>query len=480
MTKSSIKKNMLYQSGYEILVLLLPFITSPYIARTFGAQYLGIYSYTVSVAYYFQMFAMLGIKFYGNRAIAQCRNDRDKMNDTYSEILVLHVFVSIISILAYISYCFFEKQYTNITIIQGMVVLASLFDVSWFFFGIEQFKITVIRSALIKLISVALLFILTNKQEDFWIYVVLMAGSQLANQIILFIMARKYVTFKRPKCKAVISHIKPMLILFIPVLSLGIYKYTDKIMLGLFGMETELGFYENAEKIVNIPLSVVFSFGSVMLPKISQMVISGESKAVERYMQLSIKFMVGLSIGMSAGLMGISSVFAPVFWGSEFTRSGILIFVLAVSIPFSTLANIVRNQDLIPNKKDSQYSLSILLGAIINIVLNYILIPLYGALGVSIATVSAEVFVCLIQLFLSNCKFPYGKYILGTCIFLFPSVIMYFIVFCFGEHVGTSVLTLVLQVLIGVFVFGLLSYLIMRIIKDSDLSLLSIRVKRKQ
>ena len=318
MSKSSLKKNMIYQSGYEIMVLLLPFITSPYISRVFGAQCLGVYSYTVSIAYYFQMFAMLGIKFYGNRTIAQCQNDRNKMNKTYSEILTLHITVSLISLGLYFVYCFFEKKYTLYSIIQGMVVLAGLFDVSWFFFGIEQFKITVIRSAIIKLASVVLLFLLTNTKDDFWIYVFLTAGSQLANQVVLFVMAKKYVTFKRPKYSEVLPHLKPMLILFIPVLALGIYKYTDKIMLGMFGLDTELGFYENAEKIVNIPLSVVFSFGSVMLPKMSQMVASKEGQAIQRFMRLSIKYMVGLSMGMAAGLIGISEIFAPVFWGEGF------------------------------------------------------------------------------------------------------------------------------------------------------------------
>lgn len=470
MSKPSLKKNMLYQSGYEILVLLLPFITSPYISRVFGAQCLGIYSYTVSISYYFQMFAMLGIKFYGNRSIAQCRNNREKMNKVYSEILLLHIIVSVISLLAYGVFCCFDKKYTLYTIIQGMVVLAGLFDVSWFFFGIEQFKITVVRSTIIKLISVVLLFVLTNKQEDFWIYVALMAGSQLANQVVLFFMARKYVTFEMPDIKRVFSHLKPMVILFIPVLALGIYKYTDKIMLGIFGMETELGYYENAEKIVNIPLSVVFSFGSVMLPKISQLVVSGDDKAVQRYMKLSIKFMVGLSIGMSAGLIGIANIFAPVFWGTEFINSGVLISVLAFSIPFSTFANIVRNQDFIPNGMDIQYSFSILLGAVVNIVLNYLLIPDYGALGVSIATVTAEVLVCIVQLLLSKGKFPYVKYILGAVFFIIPATIMWFVVYYLGSLIGMSTLTLVIQVVVGAVIFCLLSFAGMYIKKDSDLN----------
>lgn len=472
MSKSSIKKNMLYQSGYEIMVLLLPFITSPYISRTFGAQCLGIYSYTVSIAYYFQIFSMLGIKFYGNRSIAQCQGNREKLDKIYSEILTLHIVVSLISLLAYVFYCLFERQYTLYSIIQGMVVLAGLFDVSWFFFGIEQFKITVARSAVIKLISVILLFVFTNSQDDFWIYVVIMAGSQLANQVILFVMARKYVTFRVPTCKSVITHLKPMLVLFVPVLALGIYKYTDKIMLGMFGEKVELGFYENAEKIVNIPLSVVFSFGSVMLPQISQLVAAKEKEAVQRYMRLSVKYMVGLSIGMAAGLIGIADVFAPVFWGEEFKNCGGLISILAVSVPFSTFASIVRNQELIPNGKDNEYCISIILGAVVNVVLNYILIPAYGAVGVSIATVIAEILVCVFQWIFTRKQYPYGKFILGTCVFLLSSVLMMIVVRYMGIVFSASIATLAMQIFVGVLLFCVLSVVLMLIKKDQDIILL--------
>lgn len=477
MSKSSLKKNMLYQSSYEIMVLLLPFITSPYISRVFGAQCLGVYSYTVSIAYYFQIFSMLGIKFYGNRSIAQCQNDRAKMDKTYSEILTLHVLVSLVSFVIYLVYCYFEKEYTLYSIIQGMVVLSGLFDVSWFFFGIEQFKITVVRSAVIKLVSVVLLFLLTKTRDDFWIYVVLMAGSQLVNQIVLFVMSRKYVTFKMPKRRDVIPHLKPMLNLFVPVLALGIYKYTDKIMLGSFGLSTELGFYENAEKIVNVPLSIVFSFGTVMLPKISQMMESKEEKAVQRYMQLSIKYMVGLSMGMAAGLIGIAYVFAPVFWGEEFVKSASLITILAFSIPFSTFASIVRNQDMIPSGKDTAYGVSILLGAVINVILNYILIPSHGAIGVSVATIAAEVFVCAFQLCFSRKKFPYRQYISQTWTCLMASVIMAIAVRCLGRLLGVSIFTLVVQVLFGALLFCSCSLLLMYVTKDDDIKWLSARKK---
>ena len=150
--KSSIKKNFAYQLIYEILVLILPFITSPYIARVIGAEGLGIYSYTYSVAYYFVLFSLLGIKNYGNRSIAKIRDNRNLLNETFTNILSVHILISIICCIAYGIYVFELKEDRVLATIQGFYVLSGLFDISWFYFGIERFKMTVSRNIIIKII----------------------------------------------------------------------------------------------------------------------------------------------------------------------------------------------------------------------------------------------------------------------------------------------------------------------------------------
>ena len=137
--KSSVKKNFIYQMIYEILVLLLPFLTSPYIARVIGAEGLGDYSYSYSVAYYFVLFSMLGIKNYGNRVVAQTRENQEKLNATFSNICCLHILISIICCIAYAGYICVLQDGQLIAIIQTLYVLSGLFDISWFYFGIEKF-----------------------------------------------------------------------------------------------------------------------------------------------------------------------------------------------------------------------------------------------------------------------------------------------------------------------------------------------------
>ena len=141
---ASIKKNLVFQMFYELLVIVLPLITSPYIARTIGAEGLGQFSYTYSVATYFVLFSMLGLKNYGSRVIAQTRNDKKKLNETFSGLLVIHIVVSALCVGVYVLYALTVQTDRLLVWIQGAYVLSALFDISWFYFGLEKFKLTVI------------------------------------------------------------------------------------------------------------------------------------------------------------------------------------------------------------------------------------------------------------------------------------------------------------------------------------------------
>lgn len=472
--KGSIKKNLAYQAFYEVFAIILPLLTSPYIARVIGAEGLGVFSYTYSIAYYFQLFGMLGIKFYGNRSIAQVRDDKDKTNTVYSEILIIHILLSIISFVIYIIYSVFIAKYEFYSLIQSIMVIAALFDVSWLFFGLEEFKTTVTRNTIIKVFSVASIFLFVHKKEDLWIYILIMAMSQLLGNLLLFIMARKYVNFSLPQFNQLSKHLKPLLILFIPVISTSIFKYMDKIMLGAIGDEVELGFYENAEKILNIPLGIIISFGSVMLPKMSNLVANRDDKASEKYISMSIRYMGCVSIAMAFGMASIGINFAPIFWGNEFAKAGYIIMLLAVSLPFTTVANIVRNQDLIPNGKDKYYSLAIIIGAVSNLVINFCLIPTLQSFGVAIGTIVSEILVCIVQMFMADKNNNYKSSILNASGFMIPGILMFITVYGIGKIVNGTIVSLLVQIFLGIIVYSISTLLYFMIIKDE----IYIKIKR--
>jgi len=246
----SIKKNFIYNILYQILIIILPLITAPYISRTLGANAVGIYSYTNSIAYYFLLVAMLGIGNHGNRSVASVRDNQEKLNETFSSIFSLQFITFSISILTYILYVLFiSKDNQLISFIQLIYIASGLFDISWLFFGLEKFKITVTRNTLIKIGTVVCMFIFVHSPEDLWKYTIIMSGGTFISQIYLWGYVKKYVKFKWVGFKRIFSNLKPVLILFIPVLAYSIYKVMDKIMLGNMSGYAEVGFYNNAEKI---------------------------------------------------------------------------------------------------------------------------------------------------------------------------------------------------------------------------------------
>ena len=451
---ASIKKNFTYQMIYEVLILILPFVTSPYIARVIGAEGLGVFSYSVSIAYYFVLFSMLGLKNHGNRAIAQCRDDKTEMNRTFSGLLVLHMIFSVICTAAYLVYALFICEDRMYALLQIFYVISALFDISWFYFGIEKFKMTVTRNIIIKILNVACVFIFVRDANDLWIYCLIMSLGHLVSQLALWAPLHRYVKLVRPEWSMMKKHIKPMLILFIPAVAVSLYKYMDKIMIGSLSNKTQLGFYENAEKVINIPLTIIGSFGTVMLPKMSNLAAKDNVKSAQNLMKISMKYVMCLAFALTCGLAGVGTVFSPVFWGKEFVPSGMLIMGLAVTIPFLAFANVIRTQYLIPKHLDKEYTISVISGAVVNLVINALLIGRLGARGAVVGTIAAEVLVCLIQTYAVRNQLPLWKYIKSFAFFIPVALIMFAAVYMTGYYLKPHISTLLIQIVVGAVLYA--------------------------
>lgn len=478
----SLQKNFLYNVLYQILLVILPLITAPYISRTLGATAVGVYSYTYSVAYYFLLIAMLGIGNHGNRSIAAVRDDRKKLNKTFSSIYSLQVITFSIAILAYAIYLvLFVKDNRLIVLLQLIYVTSGLFDIGWLFFGLEQFKLTVARNTLIKISTVVLMFVFVHKPSDLWKYTLIMSAGTVFSQAYLWLYVKKYVSFEKCSVKEITSNIKPVLILFIPVLAYSIYKVMDKIMLGNMSSYDQVGFYNNAEKIINIPMGIITALGTVMLPRMSNIVANGDKKRVDDYIRISAKLVTLLSSAIAFGLMGVSSVLAPVFFGDEFIACGEIIRLLSVTVFFIAWANVIRTQYLIPNKRDSIYLTSTMVGAILNLIINWMLIPKYQANGAAFGTIVAEFSVMLVQMVAVKNELPMRKYIMSYSPILINGLIMAVLVDRIGIKLGVSVSTLAIQILAGGFFFCIATIAYLRISNDEmwRLGLDSIKKRKK-
>lgn len=450
----TVQKNFIYNVIYQVLTILLPLITAPYISRTLGATAVGVYSYTNSVAYYFLIVAMLGISNHGNRSVAASRENQDKLNRVFSSIFSLQICTFCISIVAYILYLLFAvSDNRTIALIQLIYVASGLFDISWLFFGLEKFRLTITRNVLIKLGTVGCIFIFVHTTEDLWKYALIMSIGTLFSQLYLWRYVRENVKFIWVGFKEILVNLKPVLILFVPVLAYSIYKVMDKIMLGNMADYADVGYYQNAEKIINIPMGIITALGTVMLPRMSNIIAKGNTKKTEQYIRVSMKVVTILCSAIAFGLMGISEVLAPVYLGDDFEACASIIMLLSVTVFFVAWANVVRTQYLIPYHYDMVYLVSTIVGAVLNLVINYALIPFYQSTGAAIGTIVAEFSVLFVQIVAVRNRLPVWKYIVQYIPIMFIGVFMMLAVWEIGNIMGNSVLTLVVQIGVGGIVF---------------------------
>lgn len=457
--QQSIKVNFIYNLIYQILALIIPIITAPYVSRILGPNGIGVYSYTYSIVYYFMLLTLLGVNNYGNRIIAKVRDDKYKLSKTFISVYLLQMFCGIIMLLLYFIYIFLTKpQDILISIILSIFILSSVCDINWFFFGLEQFKKTVTRNIFIKIVNVILIFIFVKKENDLWKYALIMSCMTFLGQLLLWPFLKKEIFLVKVKISDIFKHVKPNLILFIPVLAVSFYKIMDKIMLGILTNMDEVGYYENAEKIITIPFTLITALGTVMLPRISNIVSNGDIKKAKKYISKSIQFVLFLSLPMCFGLMAIGEKFAPLFFGIDFQKTGILIMLLAITLPFLSFANVLRTQYLIPIERDKEYIISVFLGAIVNLVINFIFIPKLAGIGACIGTICAEIVVTVYQSFVLRKELDIKEYVISNYKFYSNSFIMFIIIYSIRYLSLNSVVEIIIQVILGIAIYFILNY----------------------
>lgn len=457
---NKIKLNFIYQSAYQMLLLILPLVTAPYMSRVLGAEGVGIYTYSATIVGYFALFSKLGIDTYANREVAKARDNKYKLSELFSDIFTLHAIISLIVVFVYIAFVGnFINDNRIIFWLQLFTLMSHCFDISWLFFGIEEFKLTVIRNVSIKVISVILIFVFVKKAADLWIYTIIMSLSALISQLILWRYVRKYIHYEKPNFTRILVHIKPMLILFIPSIAMSIYRQIDKVMLGVMSSYGQVGFYEYAEKIINAPIGLISALGTVMLPRMSNMYENNQKKEAINAIENSMTFIMFLALACGMGLYSISSDFIPMFFGEEFLSAVNVLKILSISIPIIAWSNVIRTQYLLPSGKDNFFVISMVMGAVINVVANYGLIPKYGASGAAVGTIFTQIVILLVQTMVAKKDLPILTYIKNTLWFIISALIMAIVVKTISLKIDINVYVLIIiEICAGILVYMALNY----------------------
>ena len=456
MAKKSIIKNYIYNLSYQILTLILPIVTTPYLARVLGATGVGIYGYTFSICTYFNLFGSLGVALYGQREIAYNQDNKTKRNKIFYEIILLRFITMAISILIFV-FCFARKSdyaiYYRILVLE---LFATAFDISWFFQGLEEFKKTVIRNIVVRIAAVSLVFIFVKKSTDLNKFVLIYSLADLIGNLSLWVYLPKYLRGEKVGKIHIYKHIIPILMLFIPQISNQLYKMLDTTMIGkLIPDKSETGYYEQAQKIVRLLITIVTSLGTIMIPRIANTFEKGDNKKIMAYIEDSFCFTFLLSFPMMIGISCVADSFVPFFFGQGYDKVVILIRVICPILLLLGIANVVGTQYLLPTKRQKEYTNSIMFGVVINFILNYILIIRFKSIGASIATVISQLAINIIQMYQVRKEFNFRKIVKSSIKYIIASVIMGAACILIYILMKASVKTMIVQIIVGAFVYAI-------------------------
>ena len=374
---ASLKKNIFWNSVRVGSNLVFPLVTFPYVSRVLGPDTIGLFNYVTAIAAYFTLFASLGFPIYGVREIANVKDKPEEFGNIVNSIFTANVIATFIVYLAYfVVALLISGEYLLLYSIIGLSVLMSCISFDWFYQGIEDFRYITVRSLIIKVISIVGLFIFVHDKSDLLAYAILSIVGTCGNNILNLIRINKYVKlrFSLVDCW---KHTRGASTLFLGTIAVSLYTNLNSIMVGALGTMEAVGFFTTGNKVVSLVMTIITAVTSTIIPRMSYLVGNGKEEEAAFLQKKTINLLNYMSLPMIAGLVILAKPIILVFSGEEFLPSVIVL------------------QILYPIRKEKYGNYAVIIGALVNLVLNFFLIPQYAYVGVAVSVVCAETVITL-------------------------------------------------------------------------------------
>jgi len=441
-----------------MLTIIIPIITTPYLARVLGVNGTGTVSYTLSIVSYFIVLGSVGVSSYGQREIAMHRNVKEEYSKIFWELFFYKCITSVLSLCVYIWVIISMQNYFIIMLILIFNILASILDISWLYQGLEEYKYISLRNIVIKLLFTGVIFLFITKSEHLILYVLLHSLSLVISSVSLWLKLPSLVIRNKLKDLKIFSHWKNTLIYFLPQIATSVYTMLDKTMLGIITQsEIENGYYEQAHKIINISLTVITSLNTVMSPRMSYLYKEKKTDEIKLRLLKSLKFACLLGIPICFGIMAISEKFVPWFFGSGYEKVSILLPIFAPIIVIIALSNCLGGQCLTPCGKRGKSAIVLWGGAFLNFLTNLLLIPRLGSIGAVIASIVSELLITIFYFYLAR-EFVNVWDVLNNMVkYMISGVVMFLGVFLFTYLFPANMIFTFLEIVVGMIIyFGIL------------------------
>lgn len=380
--------------------MIFPLISFPYVSRILQPAGTGKVSFAVSVVSYFSMFAMMGIPTYGIRACAQVRDDKEKLSRTVQEILIINFFLGILTYLVFAASLVLVPRFridSSLFCVVGLTIGFNIIGVEWLYQALEQYAYIAVRSVAFKAIAMLLMFLMIRSPEDYVTYGALTILASVGSNLLNFVNLRKLVSFRFQGPYDFKRHVRPILVFFCMSVATTIYTNLDQVMLGFMRGDEQVGLYTAAVKVKNMLVSLVTSLGAVLLPRVSFYVETKQQEAFERVTKLAFRFVVILAIPLTLYFILYAEPVILLLAGVEFQEATLAMQIIMPTVLLIGMTNVMGIQILLPMGKELWVLSSECAGAVVDLILNLLLIPFMGAAGAAVGTLAAEMVVFLVQ-----------------------------------------------------------------------------------
>lgn len=409
--KASLKKNFVLNALLTMSGFIFPLITFPYVSRVLLAGGYGKVEFGTSVIATFSIFAQLGIPTYGIRACAKVRDNREELTRTAHELLLINLITTVLTYVALVVAIMVVPKYREerlLLIIMSLTMMLTSIGMEWLYKALEQYKYITIRSLVFKAIGVVAMFLLIHSEEDYIIYGAITIFAASASNILNLVNAHKYIGFRPVGGYDLRRHLKPIAIFFAMACATTIYTHLDNNMLGLMTTDVDVGYYGAAVKIKNILVTIVTSLGAVLLPRASYYVEQGNMEEFRRITAKALNFVFLLAAPLTVYFTLFAKEGILLLSGDGFIGAITPMQVIMPTLFFIGITNILGIQILVPTGREKIVLYSEIAGAIVDVIINALLIPRMQATGAAIGTVVAEFVVLAVQYYVLRKEIGYA------------------------------------------------------------------------
>ena len=450
--------NYVFNASYQLLVILAALVTTPFLARNLGSGALGIYGYVVSIATIVQTLALLSLYTYGSRQIAYCRDSAAKVNIVFWELMALRCLLGLAGSAVYICIAMLTP-YTSLFMIYYPWVLANIVDVTWLFIGYEDMKVVVLKNVAVKIACVLSIFTFV-KHDGLVVYLLIMSTYTLLGNISVYPQLKKYVAKPEIGPNFARRHLSGTLRLFVPEVTSTLTHRINHITMGqVFDAKDEIAFFDQGEKIINIPSSLVTAMNSVVMPRIAHEYASRKNQSVEDYVVWVGSAALMVAFPLSFGIAAIAERIVPWFFGPGFERAIPVIQIMSPVIVVDSLIGTVGAQYLTATNNTPVLNASNGTGLCVNIVMNMLLIPIAGCIGAVLSTVLARLTILVFQVIATFKTLAYERIVRSAIRYAAASSVMAIAIALAGNLVSNNMACTVIQILSGCITYALLLYI---------------------